>query len=143
MKTYLLCAFAKLVLGREGRVFFTRDYQSFSVVDDKWIVINPYEGEPDDDFIAHIREQHGFKRANEISLPVWTILHEIGHIRTDDFVESNDEMRTILQMCYDYGGDYKKINSMYYDLPDEWEATEWAIQFVKRHFRLCQLISRI
>ena len=141
MKENLIYGLAKIALGKDGEVKATKKYQSFADIDEGLVVINMCKDATDKSFIDHIINSHKFSRANEISPLIWTALHEIGHIKTDDFVEDNPEMRATLETLYEFGADINKLNKMWYELPDEWEATEWAINFVKNHFLLCKLLS--
>lgn len=141
MKNNLIYGLTKLALGKDGKVMATNKYMSFADIDEGLVVINLNKTATEKSFLNHIRDSHGFKRAYEISPQIWSALHEVGHIKTDDFVEDNPEMRATIETLYQFGGDIDKLNKLWYEMPDEWEATEWAIDFVKRHFRLCKLLT--
>lgn len=143
MNVRALNLFTKIALHGKGKAYFTKKYQSFTQLEDEYVVINPLSAADEDDtFIQHIKNSHGFKNVNKYACPIWTTLHEIGHLRTNDDVEDDPDTRNFCQYAYDNGIlDYDQINSLYYDMPDEWAATEWAIEFVKSHKILCKIFT--
>ena len=74
------------------------------------------------------------------SLLVWSILHEIGHYYTLDFCDDDSELRLFLAFC---DGSLIEIQDAYFNLESEWEATEWAIDFIIEHSKLCKFFSKI
>ena len=83
-------------------------------------------------FMRHLREVHKCKFANEYSLTLWSILHEIGHYYTLDDVEEDDEDdRVALALTTTAVAHNKKVQNRYFNMPSEWAATEWAIDFIK------------
>lgn len=142
MKVNLIYGLTKLLVGKEYNVYFAKKCQPFASPDEGLIVLNFLPGATDASFVAHIKNRHGYGRAQKISTELWTALHEVGHTKTCDFVEYDGETRYALELAQKFGGDLEKINNLYYELEDEWAATEWAIQFVKKHYRLCRLISK-
>lgn len=89
-------------------------------------------------FIRHLTEIHKCKFANKFSLTLWSILHEIGHYETEDFVDFDEEMddRIMLYLTEDTVKTNKKIQDKYFNLPSEWEATEWAIWWITENWEL-------
>lgn len=57
------------------------------------------------------------------------LLHEIGHHITRDQVSNNTILRTLVQAISD--NDKRRI--AYYHMPDEWAATEWAIDYINNN----------
>ncbi len=60
-----------------------------------------------------------------------SLLHELGHNETvneipDDYDREKAE-RKIRKYC---GDDIRTLNMMYFSLPDEWLATQWAIDWL-------------
>lgn len=93
-------------------------------------------------FMAHLENVHRCDFAREYDIRLWTILHEIGHYETDEVLDDDDEenledylMVGFLQLFED-GRTYVKDdlldmeNQMYFNLPREWAATEWAIEWI-------------
>lgn len=65
-----------------------------------------------------------------------TLLHELGHFETADKVPNGYcrevAVKAIHKACTDKKGnkDYEKANLMYFSLPDEWLATQWAADWL-------------
>lgn len=95
------------------------------------INISVEDAEDSEDFLAHVRQYHNFHETQLARPLVWVMLHEIGHYYT--FVEDDDEdsLRIILNMAFEVEEAGRRI--AYYNLPNEWEATEWAINYIKKH----------
>jgi hypothetical protein len=91
-------------------------------------------------FMRHLHEVHGFKLSDTLISPMmWTILHEVGHFATIDEIPPQDydeaiSTKTLLTL---YGEEIKTnptLQDRYFNTATEWEATEWAIEWVKSHF---------
>lgn len=91
-------------------------------------------------FMRHLHEVHGFKLSDTLISPMmWTILHEVGHFATIDEIPPQDyeEAISTKALLTVYGEEIKTnhfLQDMYFDTATEWEATEWAIKWVKSHF---------
>lgn len=112
----------------EERVYFTRN------IDDD-----------DCGFLRHMRECHEYGAiADNFSLKVWTILHEVGHYYTIDDCEDDLETRALCAMISveDARAD-TKIQDMYFDIDSEFVATDWAIDFALNHKKLCRFFDKI
>jgi len=60
-----------------------------------------------------------------------SLLHELGHLETfDDVPEGYDRLDALLAIKAASKDDDKIANLMYYSLPDEWLATQWAIDWL-------------
>lgn len=94
-------------------------------------------------FMRHLREEH--HADPKLASPgVWAVLHELGHYFTDDFAEDDLQIRALCAMCdEETARDSKIIQDLYYSIPCEWEATEWAIDWVEAHPRLSSLFSAL
>lgn len=60
-----------------------------------------------------------------------SLLHELGHFETDSKVPcgyNRDKAEKLIEERSK--GDYIKTNLMYFNLPDEWLATQWAIEWL-------------
>ena len=63
---------------------------------------------------------------------LWSVLHEVGHHETiDELTEEEEEYsentkRRILEENLPH--------KLYYNLPDEYAATSWAVQYAEEHF---------
>lgn len=94
-------------------------------------------------FMRHLREVHGYDNA-EISPMLWTILHEIGHAETcDDYSDREYEKGLKVKMnlaCLPLEQVHTdpQLQDLYFNTAEEWYATEWAIDFVKKHLKKCK-----
>lgn len=93
-------------------------------------------------FLDHLRNTHKCNFARKFSARLWSVLHEVGHHFTqdDELYENDLEMRAILALVPTPTTDegYRNIANMYFDLPSEYEATEWAINYVRNNYTECQ-----
>lgn len=103
---------------------------------DKVLGWRDYFCEPDMLFARHLKEYHGLEIPWRIGEQFTiSLLHEIGHYKTigdlffEDIMEEETE-RILLQMCS--GIDYE-IAKRYCNLPTEFAATEWAVNFWREH----------
>ena len=98
-------------------------------------------------FMRHLREVHGCKFANFFTHRFWAILHELGHYFTGEGIEDEKETLEVRALCILIGDDIVKTNKgvqdMYFNLPSEFAATEWAINFIKTHKWLSIFLNRV
>ena len=100
-------------------------------------------------FLQHIALAHKCHFVNEISPLAWTILHEIGHYFTDEQFTDNEqeadgEYRSLLALGIipdNYSHPDHSIQEAYFNLDTEWEATEWAINYIRKHPRKCLIFG--
>lgn len=109
------------------------------------ISVDP-EPQADDGFLRHLAEVHKCGFAYDYPLILWTILHEVGHYYTLEDVICDDEIETRV-LCatvpLEVARDNERIRNMYYNLPSEWEATEWAIDFIAENTAFCKEFCEI
>ena len=72
-----------------------------------------------------------------------SLLHEIGHIETytEEDKEEKDLLYSLLKVKYNEELDDKKLeeyNNMYFKIPLEQNATEWAIDYALSHLDLME-----
>lgn len=87
-------------------------------------------------FYEHIKERHNFAHAYRYSLPFWTLMHELGHYFTNKrAIEGEKEIyfRLICACLPKETVEDKRWAYGYFDLTKEYQATEWAINFIKNH----------
>lgn len=125
-------------LDNELSIVFTDDENEYDYVE-SCVYFNPNSLE-DCGFLRHLREVHGFTDCDKYPLFFWTLLHEIGHHFTIDYCEEDEtEVRTLCAMCSNEEAEKSVyIQDLYFNLESEWEATEWAIDFVKTNLALCE-----
>ena len=64
-----------------------------------------------------------------------SLLHELGHIETNDRIRpsfSIDEREATIDSWDNKTLSYKALNHLYFMLPDEKAATEWAVQWLSK-----------
>lgn len=95
-------------------------------------------------FLQHLAQVHKCSFVNEFPIELWTTLHEIGHHFTlDDFDEEVDyKARCALSNANlaDYA-DPTDFAFQYFNLRSEWIATEWAINYIKKHPIKCLIFG--
>lgn len=89
-------------------------------------------------FLRHLREVHNCKFARDFPFCLWTLLHEMGHHFTADEEYDEDEDTAVRLVCacvpYEEACNDTALQDLYYNLPSEYMATEWAIGFVSANF---------
>lgn len=100
----------------------------------------------DNGFLRHLREKHNINDI-DLSLRMWSILHEIGHHFTwEDEFESEDEMYeryTYQHFPCENEAQLIAMQDAYFDMESEWRATEWAIDFARSNYEICKKYDRI
>lgn len=132
----------------ELRVTFKKGYGSWYDVDEYKINYDPEDVSPDTDggFLYHLGHSHKCGEVLTVPFSVWTLLHEIGHYFTFDFSKRNEHTEFIKLICSMHSREEAQENpelaKMYFNLPEEWEATEWAVDFVRSSPLLTSLLER-
>ena len=112
--------------------------------DMKAVVIGDDFQTDDCGFMRHIVENHGFSQAYDYSINLWSVLHELGHYFTgDDGVISEEEALTYAFCAMIPRSDNPKIQNIYFNIPAEFNATEWAIDWIVSHPRLAKIYNRL
>lgn len=70
-----------------------------------------------------------------------SVLHEIGHAETENFITDEIYNKCIIEKikinkALETENNLKKIKALefkYFDLPDEYEATAWAVEYAREH----------
>lgn len=112
----------------EERVYFTR------TIDDD-----------DCGFLRHMREYHeNGEIADTLPLKVWVILHEVGHYYTIDEVADDVDTRALCAMIsVEDARKDTQIQDMYFNIENEFIATDWAIDFALAHPKLCRFFAAL
>lgn len=115
------------------------------------IYLNLDGSEPDLGFRRHLCEKHREHNAYTVDELIWSVLHEIGHYMTvDDLCEGwEEEEAPVRAVCAMLSTEQvaasERLQDLYFDLPSEWEATEWAVEIVdsdpKRFWALTDLLA--
>ena len=123
----------------------------FNDVDDAYyayelgaISIDPYSTY-DAGFLEHLREVHKCEYTDDFPLVLWSLLHEIGHHFTLDDIDTDEDLqaRVLCSMVSNEVADrVTDVRNLYYNLPSEWVATEWAIDYIADNWELCTEIAK-
>ena len=114
---------------------------------DKKIVFVGTEDEPEAEELMHefVKEEFGVEMDNVLI----SLLHEVGHIMTQNDEELRDRsiLDVVLQLNWtdsdnDIDEDFEKYNNLYFRLPSEYQATEWAANYYREHKELCDEFVR-
>lgn len=130
----IVCWFCIKGINRHIKVRFNKYNTCYSLTDDK-LYINVLD-EDDCGFIRHLKNKHYCNYAEDYDILTWAILHEIGHCETQYFVVEDDDSgyRDLLnRIDYDLLQQNEALQDVYYDLPLEREASEWAISYEYEH----------
>lgn len=121
------------------------DENSFEYAEDL-VRLNLWDDE-DCGFMRHLRTVHGYDNS-AISPMLWTILHEVGHYETaddyddDEYTEGLNEKACLACLSDEEMRTNEVLQDRYFNIVEEWLATEWAIDFVKSHLRKSKKWSR-
>lgn len=142
MKKIIIWLFIKSINPRL-KVVFTDEESSFEWSTDT-IYLNLNEN--CHGFLRHLRTEHHINDYWRINKVIWQVLHEIGHYYTLDFIEEDDDEIFERAVCNlidkDTAENNVKIQNIYFNLEKEWQATEWAIRYVKQHFVKCKFFNK-
>ena len=146
MREKLIRLFVKTTAPKVKVIFNPLDDCHYRHIDEVMnINLSQASNEDDGGFRHHLALVHKCPFVNEISLPLWSILHELGHHFTADEIDLDDkldlfEQREQLFAMQEHLTD-EEMNNAYFNLADEWEATEWAIAYIKKHPIKCLIFG--
>ena len=86
-------------------------------------------------FIDNIKTKYNPEWVDQIDDYIWCFLHELGHIEMDRFYISDMLFRPILVFFANLSFMTKLVDTLYYKLPKETDATDWAIHYVNKNFK--------
>lgn len=99
----------------------------------------------DGGFMRHLLNEHhiSLELCLRYTPATWSILHELGHYFCDDDTEETfeDELTRALCLMIPRETATEEQQDLYFDLPFEWEATEWAICFATEHQELVDYLD--
>jgi hypothetical protein len=141
MKKFICWLFAKSITP-EIKLVFTDEGSSFEYATNT-VYLN--FNDDCDGFIRHLKFVHGLRGADNFNVIMWQILHEIGHYFTLDYCEDNENLeRAICALIdEDEAKNSEKIQNIYFNLEKEWEATEWAINYLIDNQKKCTFFSKL
>lgn len=113
----------------------------------KAVIVGTDFQEDDCGFMRHIRYNHNFTDTYKYSLTLWSILHELGHYFTSDNGYVSQEEITEYIICglipREIANENEIIQNMYFDIESEWNATEWAINWIKNNTELAKTFTEL
>ena len=90
-------------------------------------------------FNEFVKQTFNYKVKPEYNF-ILSVLHEVGHRETVDLIEDKtydycvaEKERISAEMGTENELKSKKLDFEYFALPDELEATTWAVEYLKRH----------
>lgn len=130
---------------RDTRIFFEHGSYCYYDSDLNKINIDPTDLFDDSGFMRHLRDTHKvpFVLWARYSLATWSLLHELGHHFCDEKIDENEHDEFVRAFCSTIPRNEtdKETQNLYFNLPREYEATEWAIEFAWEHRELCDLLD--
>ena len=96
------------------------------------------QNETDDIYNTFVYERFGYKVTNTFFI---SLMHEVGHYKTADDVMGSayeycleEKERICDRLLDDITTKEKRVlHYQYFNLPDEWAATYWAVNYIKNH----------
>lgn len=94
-------------------------------------------------FLRHMRECHYWEP--QFGVMLYSLLHELGHYYTQDCIDSNElEIRSICALTpVEEMLANEELQNLYFNLESEYEATEWAIDYSRRHYWKCKIFDSL
>lgn len=132
----IVCPKVHFHFEKDGSLCYDYGKDCINLSDEMW--------KDDIGFLRNLREMHDCEEWNFVGIAVWSLLHEIGHHFTYDFTDDDMETRVICAMVSKtFARDSAEIQDLYYGIESEYEATEWAIDWVQSHRFLARLINKL
>lgn len=143
MKKFIIWLLIKSIVPKM-KVKFVKDGSSFEwSTDTIYLDIN----ENCDGFFRHLRTKHHVMDYYRINKIIWQVLHEIGHYFTLDFIEEDEDEEMERAICAfidkETAESSEAIQNIYFNLEKEWQATEWAKDYISNHFTKCRFFTKL
>ena len=106
------------------------------------LVVNDFD---DCGFMRHLKEFHNCDWADEFGLPLWAILHEIGHWDNEGFIENSEEEDNLifwLSLTSQKFAHDTEIQNKYFNITEEFYATEWAKDWIEENWDRAKEIAQ-
>lgn len=129
------------------RVIYEDDSETCFDHDLKAVIIGNDFQLDDCGFMRHIKEEHKFSEAFDYSINLWGVLHELGHYFTSDdgYISNEEAMQYAIcsMIPREVADQNPSIQNVYFDIPCEYKATEWAINWIKSHKKLAKFYNKL
>lgn len=143
MKTLIIMSILKVIcytfiksITPTTKVYFKKNEGSYYSHDNEINIQLDFRKEDVANFTEHLYTQHKCKVAYKIHPYIWKMLHEIGHFYTIEYCEEDPWALFIIEIentnCKTKE-EKKEIDFVYYNMPVEYAATDWAANFVKNN----------
>lgn len=137
MFTKIICKAITKIHAPEISLNFTDEGSTYNEAE-SIINLDLHEEEDSKAFLEDLKENHYFD-GGHFCMPLWSLLHELGHYNNDDTIDECDE---ILDEHIRYLVANSLIDSkIYYRIPREHEATEWAVEEIRKHHNIYRFLS--
>ena len=126
------------------KVYFKRNGGSYFSSDNKINIQLDFNKEDTTNFMEHLYTQHKCKVAYKIHPYIWKMLHEVGHFYTfEDCEEDLLSLLIIANADCKTKEEKKDVDFVYYNMPIEYAATDWAANFVKYNKKRIAFYNKI
>jgi len=129
----ICCTFIKSITPTT-KVYFKKNEGSYYSNDNEINIQLDFRKENVANFTEHLYTQHKCKVAYKIHPYIWKMLHEIGHFYTIEYCETDPlALFIIANADCKTKEEEKEVDFVYYNMPVEYAATDWAANFVKNN----------
>lgn len=109
--------------------------------DKKKMIIGKYFDPNDYGFMRHLGSAHKVVDCDKYSYELWHLLHEIGHFKTEEKCGDNKFAREYFALNAKSMMRNIHLQNQFHNLREEWEATEWAVGWAKKHSKLMKILN--
>lgn len=91
-------------------------------------------------------QKQPFYSKENINLRIITLLHEVGHFITFDiqeWLDRNAEVPILTEKYYNNEISFEELNYAYWNLTNEYKATEWAVNYYKSNKEKCDRLAEM
>lgn len=109
----------------------------------KALIVGEYHDPNDYGFMRHLMNAHRCEFADKYGYNLWHLLHEIGHSKIEEKYGDNLYEIAYFKENFKYINRNVPLQNEFYNRTVEWEATEWAIAWVKEHRKLAGILNKM
>lgn len=132
----VVCPRLKFKYHKDSGTYYDNIHKSVTLGSNAW--------EDECGFLRNLREVHGCKEWNDVEIAVWSLLHEIGHYHTFEYTMDDAFTRAFCAIIpLEAAMSDPSIQDMYFEIESEYEATEWAIDWVQKNFWRSRLLNKL
>lgn len=133
----IVCPKLRFSYFHDGGTYYNNETEEVTLGANAW--------EDECGFLRNLREVHGCKEWNKVSVATWSLLHEIGHYHTFNYFTEDDlQVRALCALVpLSMAENSVELQDMYFGIGTEWEATEWAIDWVQNNPWRSRLVNKL